>query len=179
MSKKGLAPRYWESKTLDALDQDEWEALCDGCARCCLIKLEDADTGEIHYTDVVCSKLDQDHCRCTCYETRTTVVPDCVTVRPDNLDELEWMPETCAYRLLHEGKPLPDWHPLISGNRRSVHAAGISVRGRCISQEFVHRDDIVERVIQWRTKPEPSGASSTTGSEQDASPRPASRKRSR
>lgn len=139
---------FWEKKTLDELDEREWEALCDGCARCCLIKIEDADTGEVHYTDVVCRHLDA-ACRCSCYESRTRVVPDCVQVRPDNLDELKWMPDTCAYRLLHEGQPLPAWHPLITGDPRSVHAAGVSVRGRCISEEHVHKQDIVERVIHW------------------------------
>ena len=141
--------RFWEHKTLAEVDDRQWEALCDGCGRCCLIKLEDADTGEIHYTDVVCRHLDMHACRCTCYAARTRVVPDCVQVRPNNLDELGWMPETCAYRLLHEGKPLPSWHPLITGDPGSVHAAGISVRGRCISEAHVHREDVVERVIHW------------------------------
>jgi uncharacterized protein len=141
--------RFWESKTLEQLDAHEWESLCDGCARCCLVKLEDVDTHEFHYTDVVCRYLETRTCRCTCYASRSERVPDCVRLRPDNLHELEWMPESCAYRLLYEGKPLPEWHPLISGDPNSVHAAGVSVRGRCISEEFVHTEDIVERVIHW------------------------------
>lgn len=153
MQKRRADDRFWESKTLSELNDEEWEALCDGCARCCLVKLEDVDTGEIHYTDVVCRYLDSRACRCTSYSTRTEAVPDCVRLRPDNLDELEWMPPTCAYRLLHEGKPLADWHPLVSGDPRSVHTAGISVRGRCISEEHVHRDDVIERVIHWAKLP--------------------------
>ena len=149
MRLRKLDEKFWEKKSLSELTDHEWEALCDGCAKCCLVKLEDVETGEIHYTDVVCRHLDSDACRCTCYAERTRIVPDCVQLRPDNLDELKWMPPTCAYRLLHEGKPLPSWHPLVSGNSHSVHSAGISVRGRCISEAFVHRDDIVERVIHW------------------------------
>lgn len=152
MKDKRPGDRFWETKSLTELDNEEWEALCDGCAKCCLIKLEDIDTGEVHYTDVVCRHLDTNACRCGCYATRTRVVPDCVELRPDNLEELAWMPATCAYRLVYEGKPLPKWHPLESGDPRSVHAARISVRGRCVSEEFVHRDEIVERVIHWANR---------------------------
>ncbi len=128
----------------------EWESLCDGCAQCCLAKIEDIDTGDVHYTDVVCRYLDTEKCRCTAYSERTKLVPDCVKLTPDNLGQLRWMPETCAYRLLYEGKPLPDWHPLVSGSESSVHDAGVSVRGRCISEAFVHEDDLVQRIIDWR-----------------------------
>jgi uncharacterized cysteine cluster protein YcgN (CxxCxxCC family) len=113
------------------------------------MKVEDIDSATVHYTDVVCRYLDIDKCRCTAYSKRTSLVPDCVRLTPENLDQLPWMPLTCAYRLLSEGKPLPDWHPLVSGNDTSVHAAGISVRGRCISEEFVHEDDLMQRIVDW------------------------------
>ena len=117
------------------MNREEWESLCDGCARCCLIKLEDEDNGSIHYTNVVCDLLDLETCRCTKYDTRSQHVPECVVVTPANLDQLHWMPSTCAYRLLWEGKPLPDWHPLVSGDPDSVHRAGQSVRGWCVTEE--------------------------------------------
>ncbi|MGV6807217.1 MAG: YcgN family cysteine cluster protein [bacterium] len=140
---------FWECKTLSDMNREEWESLCDGCAKCCLVKLEDEDSGEIHYTKVVCKLLDQENCRCTNYAERNKLVPECLWLTPAHLDELEWLPTTCAYRLLHEGKPLPDWHPLISGNPDSVHEAGISVRGRVLSEEFVHPDGLEEHIVRW------------------------------
>lgn len=142
--------RFWESKALHEMTTQEWESLCDGCAKCCLCKLEDADSGTVYYTDVVCRFLDARSCRCTDYANRTVLVPDCVKLTPGNLSAIDWMPSTCAYRLLHEGKPLEEWHPLVSGDPKSVHKAGISVRGRCVSEDNVHPEDIVERVVQWR-----------------------------
>lgn len=141
-------PGFWKTKLLSEMTPAEWESLCDGCAQCCRVKVEDADAA-VHYTDVVCRYLDADQCRCTAYAQRTQLVPDCVRLTPDNLDQLHWMPPTCAYRLLNEGRPLPQWHPLVSGNDGSVHAAGVSVRGRCISEEFVHEDDLLQRIIEW------------------------------
>lgn len=141
--------RFWETKKLNQLSQQEWESLCDGCARCCLIKLEDEDSGEIHYTDVVCDLLDQENCRCTKYSERSVHVPECVVVTPEVLDQLHWMPSTCAYRLLWEGKPLPEWHPLITGDRSSVHLAGISVRGRVYRQNEVQEEQLEEHVVDW------------------------------
>jgi uncharacterized cysteine cluster protein YcgN (CxxCxxCC family) len=145
---------FWKTRPLHEMSPAEWESLCDGCAQCCLAKVEDIDTGDVHYTDVVCRYLDTEACRCTAYSERTKLVPECVKLTPDNLGQLSWMPETCAYRLLYEGKPLPDWHPLVSGNDTSVHEAGISVRGRCISEEFVHEDDLVGRIIDWQADTE-------------------------
>ena len=141
--------RFWEKKPLDEMSKVEWESLCDGCALCCLNKLEDVESGEIHYTNVCCRYLDTQACRCTDYANRTTLVPECVKLRPDNLAELSWMPETCAYRLIYEHKPLPDWHPLVSGNPLSVHEAGISIRGRCISEAFVDESELQECIVQW------------------------------
>jgi len=125
---------FWERKKLEQMSPAEWESLCDGCAKCCLHKLEDIDTGELAFTNVACRLLDIGACQCGDYERRNTLVPDCVVLNPKNVSELVWMPATCAYRLLAEGKPLAHWHPLVSGDPDSVHRAGISVRGRCISE---------------------------------------------
>ncbi|KIN70778.1 FliB domain containing protein [Sulfitobacter noctilucae] len=131
----GLAPRFWEKKPLTKMSPTEWEALCDGCGKCCLNKLEDEDTEEVALTRVACRLLDDASCRCTHYENRHQFVPDCIVLKPDNLDtHAYWMPRTCAYRLLWQGKPLPDWHPLISGTAQSVHDAGISVQGNTVSE---------------------------------------------
>ena len=140
---------FWKTKSLRELTDEEWEALCDGCGRCCLRKLEDEATGEIYYTDVACHLLDTATCRCTDYSKRLERVDDCVQVSRERLDELAWMPDTCAYRLLNENRPLPDWHPLVSGRAESVHEAGISVRNRVVSEHYVHEDDLRNRLIDW------------------------------
>jgi uncharacterized protein len=124
---------FWE-KPLSTLDRGEWEALCDGCGRCCIHKLEDEDTGELHATNVACKLLDRRHGRCTDYAYRKRRVSDCVVLKQDRLDELEWLPATCAYKLRAAGKPLPDWHYLISGSRETVHEAGQSTRGWTVSE---------------------------------------------
>jgi uncharacterized protein len=128
-----LSPHFWE-KPLAALDREEWEALCDGCGKCCLHKAEDEDTGRIYPTNVACRLLDRDTGRCSDYRRRRQFVPDCLVLTPDLVDELAWLPLTCAYRLRANGQPLPAWHYLISGNREDVHAAGESVRGWTISE---------------------------------------------
>ena len=125
---------YWETKTLDQMTREEWESLCDGCAKCCLHKLEDIKTGELAFTNVTCRLLDINACSCSNYKRRSEIVPDCVVLEPNNVTQLYWMSSTCAYRLLAEGKSLPSWHPLITGDPRSVHRAGISVRGRCVNE---------------------------------------------
>lgn len=130
----GESEPFWRHKPLSAMNAQEWESLCDGCAKCCLAKLEDIDTGTLHWTNVACRLLDPGTCRCTRYSERARLVPDCVQLTPDNIADLFWMPSTCAYRLLAEGKDLPDWHPLVSGDPDSVHRAGVSVRGRVISE---------------------------------------------
>ena len=141
--------RFWESKRLSEMTRDEWESLCDGCGRCCLKKLEDEVTGEVVYTDVACRLLDIERCRCSHYAERIKQVTDCIELTPSNLQELKWLPNTCAYRRLAEGKSLEWWHPLVSKDPETVHRAGISVRGRAVSEAHVHPEDIQERVIRW------------------------------
>lgn len=128
----------------------EWESLCDGCGRCCLVKLEDEDTGKIHFTDVRCRLLDAKSCRCGDYDNRQALVPDCVKLTPGEVRSLNWLPPTCAYRLIDEGKELYWWHPLVSGDPDTVHQARISVRGRTFAHEDeVAQEDLVERIVQW------------------------------
>lgn len=141
--------KFWETKTLRQMSSEEWESLCDGCARCCLHKLEDEESEEVFYTDVACQYLEQDACRCTEYQDRNRLVPNCVWLTPDDVDTFHWLPTTCAYRLIAEGQPLPSWHPLVSGRAESVHEAGISVAGRCVSEAFVHDEDFEDRIIHW------------------------------
>jgi uncharacterized cysteine cluster protein YcgN (CxxCxxCC family) len=143
------AVNFWEVKSLHEMSTVEWESLCDGCARCCLHKLEDEDSGEVHYTSVVCKYLDESKCRCTSYQDRNTLVPDCVWLTPDTAAEFKWLPTTCAYRLLSEGKELAWWHPLVSGSQETVEEAGISIRGKCVSEAHVHQDGMEERIIRW------------------------------
>ncbi len=128
------AKPFWETKTLDAMTRAEWESLCDGCGKCCLHKLEDEDTGELLATNVACKLLDRRSGMCTDYKRRKIFVPECVRLTPALLRELDWLPSTCAYRLLEQGDPLPEWHPLISGDPESVHRAGQSVRGWTVSE---------------------------------------------
>jgi uncharacterized protein len=143
-----LAKDFWRRKRLDQMTHEEWEALCDGCGKCCLLKLEDEDTGEVAYTSVACRLFDGDACRCGAYGRRNQLVPGCVRLTPLTLPAAAaWMPATCAYRLLHEGAPLPDWHPLLTGDPESVHAAGASVQGWTTPEYEVHEDDLEDHVI--------------------------------
>jgi len=140
---------FWQTKSLDELTQAEWEALCDGCAQCCRLKLEDVDTGRIGCTSVVCHLLDQDTCRCLDYDARHVRVPDCIEFDAAAVKQLHWLPETCAYRLRAEGLPLPSWHYLVCGDRDAVHRAGMSVRGRVMSEAYVHPSDVENRIVHW------------------------------
>lgn len=130
-----MAEAYWKTKPLGDMNAREWEQLCDGCGKCCLAKLEDDDDGAIHWTSVGCRLFDAERCRCRDYVNRHDRVPDCVALTPDNVHRIAWLPTTCAYRLLAEGKPLEWWHPLVSGRRETVHEAGISVRGKVTALE--------------------------------------------
>ncbi|HEY8565898.1 MAG TPA: YcgN family cysteine cluster protein [Beijerinckiaceae bacterium] len=144
---------FWRTKSLEALSPAEWESLCDGCGRCCLVKLQDEETDEIAYTDVGCTLLDGNACRCRSYETRQEQVPDCVRLTPETVRTLSWLPSTCAYRLVAEGRELAWWHPLVSGDPGTVHRAGISVQDRVAGpEEDFTLAEIVNRVVDWPTE---------------------------
>ena len=143
-----MRPRFWELP-LKQLDSKEWEALCDGCGKCCLNKLEFEDTDELAFTRIACRLLDGQTCRCTKYETRHRYVPECVTLTPEKIAGISyWLPATCAYRLRHEGKPLYDWHYLISGDPEAVHRAGVSVRGWTLSEAEIPEEDWEDYIIE-------------------------------
>jgi uncharacterized cysteine cluster protein YcgN (CxxCxxCC family) len=138
---------FWRTKTLREMSRSEWESLCDGCGKCCLHKLQYDDTGEVHYTNVACRLLDLGTCQCSNYAERQRLVPDCVALRPDKVLELNWLPSTCAYRLLANGQPLAWWHPLVSGDPQTVHSAGQSVLGRVIPEK---KADILDHhIVIW------------------------------
>ena len=144
------APPFWKVKPLEAMTDAEWESLCDGCARCCLVKLEDEDTGILYPTDVGCTLLDGESCRCRDYALRQAKVPDCVKLTAQTVREIPWLPSTCAYRLLAEGRDLYWWHPLVSGTPETVHVAGVSVRGRVSgSEDDFTLGEILERIVTW------------------------------
>lgn len=152
INRDGLRAKFWEHVPLKNMAPREWEALCDGCGKCCLNKLEDADTGEVALTRVACRLLDGETCRCGQYEQRKQFVPECIHLTPKNIsDHAYWMPETCAYRLLFEGKPLYDWHPLISGDAETVHQAGVSVRGWSVPEFEVDEDEWEDHIIEEPT----------------------------
>lgn len=141
---------FWRVKTLPAMTPNEWESLCDGCGRCCLVKLEDEDTGAVAYTDVACRLFDTASCRCADYANRSQVVSDCVRLTPEAVVSLSWLPPTCAYRLVAEGKDLPFWHPLVSGDAGSVAAAGVSVHGKVAGLETEFGlFELVDHIVNW------------------------------
>ena len=140
---------WWHTKSLAEMNDDEWEALCDGCAKCCLVKLEDADTEEIYYTNVSCQLLDTESCRCSDYAGRHKVVDDCIKLDRSKVNKLEWLPQSCSYRLVAAGEPLPEWHHLITGDREAMHNYGASLRGKVTSELNVHDDDIEDHIIRW------------------------------
>ena len=145
-----MAEPFWKTKTLAEMTEAEWESLCDGCARCCLNKLEEEDTGKLYFTDVGCRLLDDRSCRCRDYPHRLDVVTDCVKLTPQTLPEIAWLPPSCAYRLVAEGKDLYWWHPLVSGDPETVHIAGVSVRGRLSGTEQEISDaELEDHIVQW------------------------------
>ena len=141
-----LRPGFW-TQPLTSLTPREWEALCDGCGKCCLNKLIDVDTDKLYFTNVVCKLLDTKSCQCTKYPERHKHVKDCVQLTPRNVRKLRWLPATCAYRLVAEGKDLYDWHHLVCGDRKAVHKAGVSVRGRVISE--TEAGDLEDHLVEW------------------------------
>ena len=144
-----LRPLFWQEYTIDELNSAEWEALCDGCGLCCLVKLEDEDTSEVVYTKVSCHLLDCETAQCKDYPNRKDHVPDCIQLTPDLLRQINWLPSTCAYRRLKEGKALPNWHYLISGDKTSVRKARKSAAGKCLSENDIDPEDIDRYVVRW------------------------------
>ena len=139
---------FWETKSLDQMTDQQWESLCDGCARCCLLKLQDSETDEIFYTSVSCRLLDIESCCCTDYIQRKSLVPECLHLREMAREEYRWLPKSCAYRRLLEGRPLPQWHPLVTADIYSVQNAAITVDAFAISEEYIHPDQLPEHVIK-------------------------------
>ncbi|OUD09161.1 hypothetical protein BVC71_10680 [Marivivens niveibacter] len=149
IDRSGLRPKFWENVPLDKMTRPEWEALCDGCGKCCLNKLEDEDTGQVALTRVACRLLDDETCLCSQYPIRHQFVPECIVMTPKTiLDHMYWLPETCAYKLLHQGDKLYDWHPLISGSPDTVHTAGVSMQYRTVSEAEVGDDEWEDHIIE-------------------------------
>lgn len=144
---------FWKTTPLHKMDRDQWESLCDGCGKCCLLKLEDEDTGDIAYTRIHCKLFNSDTCQCSDYANRKSIVEDCVKLTPAGLEEINWMPESCAYRRIRDGKNLPDWHHLVCGDRERIHAEGQSIKGRTVSEETVFDEDQIDWIIDWEGNP--------------------------
>jgi uncharacterized protein len=150
-SKVRAKPPFWRQKTLEELNPAEWESLCDGCGRCCLVKLEDEESGTVHFTDIACKLFDPIGCRCKDYARRLRKVHDCIRLTPAKVRALSWLPPTCAYRLVAEERDLPWWHPLVSGSQSSVHEAGISVRGRVrLLENEADPADYPRHIVTWQ-----------------------------
>lgn len=141
-------PPFYETKSLSEMTSAEWESLCDGCGKCCVVLLQDEGDDAVHRTNVGCRLLDLKAVRCSDYDNRHSRVPSCVRLTPDNIGDLDWMPDTCAYRVLHEGRPLPDWHPLKTGDPDSVKRAGAGVHGALVSESDVEDEDLEDHIIE-------------------------------
>ncbi len=140
---------FWEVKTLEEMTPEEWEALCDGCGKCCLHKIEDTDSGKVYFSNVACRMLDLSTCQCRDYLHRVECVPECFPLTPEIIRKVNWLPESCAYRRLAEGRSLAWWHPLISGDPKSVHYVGASICGKAVSEEEVDLADLEDMVVDW------------------------------
>lgn len=140
-----MSKHFWENKPLSELTTEEWESICMNCGKCCLLKLQDEETEEIYYTDLACKYFDSDTCHCTQYANRCKLVPACLKLTPQNVDQIPWMPKTCAYRFLFENRSLPAWHPLLTGTIDESH----TVKNRCISEILVGEEDLEDHIIEW------------------------------
>jgi uncharacterized protein len=161
---------FWKRKTLDAMTRAEWESLCDGCGRCCLHKLRDEDSDRLAFTEVACRLLDTDACRCRDYPNRRQHVPDCVKLTPRRIAAIDWLPPTCAYKLVAEGRDLFWWHPLVSGDPDTVHRAGVSVRGRAVPER--EAGPLEDHVVRWPGRFPPARPADRRSDEGDAAPCP-------
>lgn len=154
-----IAKRYepfWKTTSLEKMSPVEWESICDGCGKCCLQKLQDDDTEEVFYTNLSCHQLNAASCQCKVYETRKTEVPSCITLTPDQIDEFQWLPDTCSYRVLHETKALPNWHPLVVGSNKEMLRQGLTVRHYAVNEQAVDEDEWETHIIKWvHGTPEP------------------------
>ncbi len=140
-----MSNHFWEEKDLSDFTEEEWEAICMNCGKCCLIKLQDEDSEEIYYTKITCRYFDKEHCKCSEYQNRCTLVPACLKLTKANLGNIPWMPKTCAYRTLYESKTLPAWHPLLTGKRDENH----NIKNFCINEKEINPDDIEDHIIDW------------------------------
>jgi len=143
-----IIEKFWE-KPLSQLSTEQWEALCDGCGRCCLKKFSDEESDELVYTRVICSYFSEETSQCGCYEERTKLVPECLNVKDMDMQSVNWMPDTCAYRLRFENKPLFPWHPLLAGSQEQMGVAGISINGKVVNEDNVHPQGFEEHIIHW------------------------------
>ena len=151
-SEKPTSP-FWKLKTLEEMSAEEWESLCDRCGRCCLVKLEDEDSGDIHFTNVACRLFASGTCQCSDYENRQQQVSDCIRLTPEEVRKISWLPPTCGYRLVRDCEDLKWWHPLVSGSAETVHEAGVSVRGRvAASEDDIPVEDLLDHLVKWPTK---------------------------
>ncbi|MEE9352028.1 MAG: YcgN family cysteine cluster protein [Thiotrichaceae bacterium] len=144
-----MTDAWWDKKRLGELSQDEWEQLCDHCGKCCLLKLEDEDSGDVYYTDVACKLMNASDCTCSQYSEREKLVPDCLKLTKENLEQISWMPLSCAYRRIMEGRGLPGWHHLVCGDKEEIHRQGCSVVGKFIYEGDVNDENIEERIVEW------------------------------
>ncbi len=151
-----MMQEFWKHKPMSKLSKSEWESLCDGCGKCCCIRMEDEDTGAIYVTDVSCKLFDRENCTCGDYKNRTVHVPDCVQLTPDNAGALKWMPHTCAYRLIANGEDLFDWHHLVSGSRQTIHDAGMSVQDATYSELDIPEEKHPKHIVIWPGEPDVS-----------------------
>ncbi|MCP5046885.1 MAG: YcgN family cysteine cluster protein [bacterium] len=140
---------FWKKKPLSGMTREEWESLCDGCAKCCLFKFENQEQKEVEYTNVSCRLLDTATCTCTSYWNRSSRVPSCMTLTPKRVEDFYWLPKSCAYRLIEEGKDLPSWHHLVCGDKEMIHTMGFSVKSKVIPEEYVHPDDLPLHIMEW------------------------------